>query len=407
MTDNPFNVERIRLEFPSLSPKQNPQQRVYLDSAATSQKPMRVIECIHNYYCATNANVHRGNHTLSLSVTQRFEAAREKVAAFLGASCESIIWTRGATESLNLIAQSYARNTLKEGDEILISEMEHHANIVPWQIVAEQTGAKIVKWPIKPNTAKLDMDAFERLLNHRTKIVAVAHISNVTGTRHPIETILSKAHLMGAVVVLDGAQAVMHEDVNLKQLNADFYVFSSHKIFGPEGVGVLFIKPEILKKMPPWHGGGKMIEKVSFSGTTFLSCASKFEAGTPHCAGAIALGEALDWFQSIDKKGAKEHIATLQRQFVAGICDIDDLQLIGLQEGASVVAFLIKGVHHSDVATLLDQQGIAVRSGQHCAHPFIDALGINGCLRVSIALYNNSNDIARCIQAVRKACELF
>ncbi|WP_407331215.1 aminotransferase class V-fold PLP-dependent enzyme [Enterovibrio sp. 27052020O] len=406
MTNSPFNIDAIRRDFPSLDQHVHGQPLVYLDSAATSQKPLPVIQCITDYYSGANANVHRGSHSLTASATNRFEAARQTVADFIGASVNGIVWTRGATEALNLIAQSYARQMLKEGDEILISEMEHHANIVPWQIVAEQTGAKIVKWPLDPTRCQLDMSVFDSLLTSRTKLVAVAHISNVTGTRNPVETVIEKAHALGAVVVVDGAQAVVHESVNVEKMDADFYVFSGHKLFAPAGIGALYGKPDILEKMPPWHGGGKMVDNVSFEGTTYTTSPAKFEAGTPNVAGALALAEAINWFNSIDRNGAEQHVASLQAELVEGIRNIEDLSIIGLQQGASVVAFHIDGVHHSDIATLLDQQGIAVRSGQHCAHPLMDALGINGCVRVSIAIYNTSDDIKRCVSAIQKACDL-
>ncbi|MEZ8143991.1 cysteine sulfinate desulfinase [Enterovibrio norvegicus FF-162] len=406
MTTRPFNVEAIRCDFPSLDQCVNGQPLVYLDSAATSQKPLSVIKCITDYYSGANANVHRGSHSLTASATQRFESARQTVADFIGASVDGMVWTRGATEALNLIAQSYARQILKEGDEILISEMEHHANIVPWQIVAEQTGAKIVKWPIDPVHCQLDMSVFDSLLNPRTKLVAVAHISNVTGTRNPIEAIIKKAHGLGAIVVVDGAQAIVHERINVKEMDADFYVFSGHKLFAPAGIGALYGKPAMLEAMPPWHGGGKMVENVSFEGTTYTSSPAKFEAGTPNVAGALALAEAITWLNGVDRDGAEKHIASLQAQLVDGIQNIEDLSIIGLQAGASVVAFHIDGVHHSDIATLLDQQGIAIRSGQHCAHPLMDALGISGCVRISIALYNTSDDIKHCITAIQKACDL-
>lgn len=406
MTDVLFNIDKIRRDFPSLTRRINDQALVYLDSAATAQKPQCVIDAISQYYCAASANVHRGDHSLSVLATQRFEAARQTVAHFLDAPVAGIVWTRGATESINLIAQSYARNTLQVGDEILVSEMEHHANIVPWQLVAQQTGARVIKLPINPQNCELDMVAFEQLLNKRTKLVAVAHISNVTGTRNPIEKIICAAHKVGAKVVIDGAQAVVHESISMKTVNADFYVFSGHKLFGPEGIGVLFGKPALLEAMEPWHGGGKIIEKVSFTGTTFITSATKFEAGTPNVAGAIALAQAIDWFQHIDRKGAERHIATLKQQLVDGLLKIDGLKIIGLQPHASVVAFMIDGIHYADISTLLDLQGIALRSGQHCAHPLMDALNITGCLRASIALYNTADDIDSCIGAIHKACEI-
>ncbi len=406
MTSQTFNIDAVRSNFPFLNHLINGHSLVYLDSAATTQKPIQVIDFINTFYSGAIANVHRGSYSLTGSITNRFETARKTVARFLGADNDCIIWTRGATEALNLIAQSYGRQTLKPGDEIMISEMEHHANIVPWQLIAEQTGAKVVKWSIDPISCTLDMIAYKNLLNDKTKIVAVSHISNVTGTLNPLKDIIKKAHEYGVVVVVDGAQAVVHEPIDVNAIDADFYVFSGHKLFAPSGIGVLYGKAALLDVMPPWHGGGKMVEKVSFEGTLFADSPAKFEAGTPNVAGALALEKAILWFNSLDKKKAKQHIASLQSQLILGIRDIDDLNIIGLQQGANVVAFTVEGVHHSDIAILLDQQGIAVRSGRHCAHPLMDVLGIKGCVRVSIALYNTSDEIERCITAIQKACNL-
>lgn len=406
MTTRPFDVALIRREFPALDQHTHTPSLVYLDSAATSQKPQAVIDSISQYYSSANANVHRGSHALTATATNRFEQARRHVARFLNAPEKGIVWTRGATEALNLIAQSYARQMLQPGDEIIVSEMEHHANIVPWQLVAEQTGAKIVKWPINTATCQLELSVFEKLLTPKTRLVCIAHISNVTGTRNPVEAVIERAHQAGAVVVVDGAQAVVHENVDVTAMDADFYAFSGHKLFAPAGIGVLYGKPSLLEAMPPWHGGGKMVEKVSFSGTQYAESPAKFEAGTPNIAGAIALSEAIQWIENIDRKGAETHIASLQQRLVEGIEGIEDVTIIGLQPGASVVAFNVEGVHHSDIATLLDQQGIAVRSGHHCAHPLMDALNIGGCVRVSIALYNTEHDIDRCITAIQKACDI-
>lgn len=406
MTSRTFNIDAIRSIFPSLNHQIHGQSLIYLDNAATAQKPQPVIDCISNYYSAAAANVHRGSHALTTSITNRFETARNTVAQFLGAKNNCIVWTRGATEALNLIAQSYGRQTLKPNDEILISEMEHHANIVPWQLIAEQTGARIVKWPINTVTCTLDMTVYEELLNEHTKIVCINHVSNVTGTRNPIEVIIKKAHAIASIVVIDGAQAIVHEPVDVIALNADFYVFSGHKMFGPTGIGILYGKEELLDTMPPWHGGGNMIKQVTFKETQFAESPAKFEAGTPHVAGALALSEAITWLNTLDRQKAAIHIATLQSQLIEGIKNINNLSIIGLQIGASVIAFTVNNACHSDIAILLDQQGVAVRSGHHCAHPLMDALGITGCVRVSIALYNTSDDIACCITAIQKACEL-
>ncbi|MEJ2766618.1 cysteine desulfurase CsdA [Photobacterium sp. MCCC 1A19761] len=401
-----FDIDMIRQQFPALAQQCHGQPLVYLDSAATSQKPQVVIETIRQYYSGHNANVHRGSHSLTAAATAQFEQARTTVQHFLhAAQREEIIWTRGATEALNLIAQTYARQQLQPGDEILVSELEHHANIVPWQIVAEQTGAKVVKLPMRPDCT-LDMDAFGHLLTPRTKIVAVAHITNVTGTRNPIEQIIAAAHQQGAVVVVDGAQAVAHEKIDVQALDADFYVFSGHKMFAPAGIGVLYGKRALLDAMPPWHGGGKMVEKVTFDGTTFSGLPGKFEAGTPNVAGSLALAAAIDWLNDIDHPAAEAHIHRLRQQAIDGIRDIDGLRIVGLQPNASLFSFVVEGVHHQDIATLLDQQGIALRAGHHCAHPMLDALGLTGTLRVSLALYNTEQDVERFVAALHKACDL-
>ena len=401
-----FDINQIRPQFPALDQDCNGQPLVYLDSAATAQKPQVVIETIRQYYSGHNANVHRGSHSLTATATAKFERARNTVQQFINARYSNeIIWTRGATEALNLIAQTYARQNLQAGDEILVSELEHHANIVPWQIVAEQTGAKVVKIPMKPDCT-LDMDAFHQCLTDNTKIVAVAHITNVTGTRNPIEQIIAAAHQQGAVVVVDGAQGIVHEAVDVQAMDADFYVFSGHKLYAPTGIGVLYGKQAILDAMPPWHGGGKMVEKVSFAGTTFSVLPGKFEAGTPNIAGSLALATAIDWLQSLDREGAEQHIQRLRQKAIDGIADIEDLRIVGLQDHASLFSFVVEGVHHQDIATLLDQQGIALRAGHHCAHPMLDALGLTGTLRVSLALYNTEQDIERFIAALHKACSL-
>lgn len=401
-----FDAQKIAEQFPALKQQLNQQRLVYLDSAATTQKPQCVIDTISHYYSQQNANVHRGSHSLTAHATSQFEHARETVAQFIGAcSSKEIIWTRGATEALNLIAQTFARNTLQPGDEILVSEMEHHANIVPWQIVAQQTGAKVVKIPMTEQ-CQFDLNAFDTLLSDKSKIVALAHITNVTGTRQPIEEVIARAHHAGAIVVVDGAQGIVHESVDVAQLDADFYVFSGHKIFAPAGIGVLYGKQAILEAMPPWHGGGKMVEKVSFDGTTFSELPGKFEAGTPNVAGAIALSTAIQWYQGLDHQSLESHIHTLVEQAKAGLEQLDDVRILGYQPNASVLSFIVEGVHHQDVATLLDQQGIAVRAGNHCAHPLMDALGVKGTIRASFAAYNTAEDVERLIAAVAKAVDM-
>ncbi len=401
-----LDVNAIRAQFPALSQQVNDEPLIYLDSAATTQKPQVVIDAITRYYSAQNANVHRGSHSLTAHATSQFEAARDNVTQFIGApSSKSIIWTRGATEALNLIAQTYARNTLKVGDEILIGEMEHHANIVSWQIVAQQTGATIVKVPMT-KSGEFDLAAFHQLLTTNTKIVALAHITNVTGCRQPIEQVILAAHDKGATVIVDGAQGIVHENVDVSALDADFYVFSGHKLYAPAGIGVLYGKLDLLEAMPPWHGGGKMVEKVSFSGTTYSGLPGKFEAGTPNVAGAIALSTAIDWYQSFDRELVENHIHKLTQKTYAALSNLEDIRVLGYQPNASVLSIVMDGVHHQDLATLLDQQGIAVRAGHHCAHPLMEAFGVKGTVRISFGVYNTEEDVDRLIAAIEKAVDM-
>ena len=401
-----LDISSITAQFPALNQQVNGQSLVYLDSAATTQKPRCVIDAISDYYSHQNANVHRGSHSLTAKATSQFESARQTVADYIGASStKEIVWTRGATEALNLIAQTYARNTLQPGDEILVSEMEHHANIVPWQIVAEQTGAKVVKVPMTSD-CQFDLEAFTSQMSDKAKIVALAHITNVTGTRQPIEQVIELAHQHDAIVVVDGAQGIVHEQVNVSQLNADFYVFSGHKLYAPAGIGVLYGKLALLESMPPWHGGGKMVEKVSFDGTTYSELPGKFEAGTPNVAGAIALETAINWYQSFDQNAVEKHIHQLVSTTLERLTAIEDIQVLGFQDNASVISFVMDGVHHQDIATLLDQQGIAVRAGHHCAHPLMDALNVKGTVRISFGIYNTMDDVDKLIAAVEKAVDI-
>ncbi|EPR5024823.1 cysteine desulfurase CsdA [Vibrio fluvialis] len=401
-----LDIAAIRAQFPALNQTVNEQPLIYLDSAATTQKPQVVIDAITRYYSAQNANVHRGSHSLTAHATSQFEAARERVAQFIGAlSTKSIIWTRGATEALNLIAQTYARNTLKAGDEILVSETEHHANIVPWQIVAEQTGAKVVKVPMTRD-GEFGLEAFHELLSERCKIVALAHITNVTGTRQPIETVIAAAHQVGAIVVVDGAQGIVHETVDVAALDADFYVFSGHKLYAPAGIGVLYGKQALLEAMPPWHGGGKMVEKVSFGGTTYSGLPGKFEAGTPNVAGAIALKAAIDWYSRFERTEVEAHLHHLQTLTYQALNKMEDIRVLGYQPDASILSVVMEGVHHQDLATLLDQQGIAVRAGHHCAHPLMEAFGVKGTVRISFGIYNSEQEVAQLIKAIEKAVDI-
>lgn len=397
-----FDIQAIKAQFPSISN----QEIVYLDSAATTQKPLSVVECISEYYLTNNANVHRGTHSLTAKATMSFEQARKQVARFINAGSENeIIWTKGATESLNLIAYSWGNTFVQADDEILVCENEHHANIVPWQLLAERTGAQIIKIPITADGG-FDLSVFEEKLSEKTKLVAIAHITNVTGYRQPIEAVIKKSHKVGAVVVVDGAQGVVHEPVDVQKLDADFYVFSGHKLYGPTGVGVLYGKYSLLQAMPPWHGGGKMVEKVSFNGTTFADAPARFEAGTPNIAGVIAFAEAISWYQLIPYEQKHAHILSLQHYAFELLNQRELVSIIGYQPNASIISFIVTGIHHQDIATLLDQQGIAVRTGHHCAHPLMDALSIPGTIRLSFGIYNDKSDIDKFISALDKAIEL-
>ncbi|WP_158116885.1 cysteine desulfurase CsdA [Vibrio cincinnatiensis] len=401
-----LDITAIRAQFPALTQQINQAPLVYLDSAATTQKPQCVIDTLSHYYSTHNANVHRGSHALTAQATSQFEAARQCVAQFIGAEqSRNIIWTRGATEALNLIAQSYARNILLPGDEILLCETEHHANIVPWQMVAQQTGAKVVKIPMTEQ-GEFDLNVFYQQLTPQCKIISLAHVTNVTGARNPIESVIEAAHHIGAIVVVDGAQGIVHEKVNVAELDADFYVFSGHKLYAPTGIGVLYGKTDLLNSMPPWHGGGKMVDKVSFSGTTYAGLPGKFEAGTPNVAGALALACAIEWYQSFPKAAVLQHLHELQSKTYAALCEIEDIKVIGYQPQSSIISFILQGVHHQDVATLLDQQGIAVRAGHHCAHPLMEAFGLQGTVRISFGIYNNLQDVDRFIHALHKAVEI-
>jgi cysteine sulfinate desulfinase len=398
-----LDISSVRQQFPSL----NDAAYVYLDSAATTQKPQCVIERLSHYYQSQNANVHRGRHHLTAEAAKGFEQARSLVADFIGAASEQeIIWTRGATESLNLIAQSWGRANLSAGDEILVSETEHHANIVPWQLVAEQTGARVVKIPMTAQ-GEFGWEAYTQLLNAKTKLVAVPHMTNVTGTRLPLEAIIPLPHQTGAVVVVDGAQGIVHESVNMIEMDANFYVFSGHKLYAPTGIGVLYGKQHLLDAMPPWQGGGKMVERFFFEQTTFTGLPGKFEAGTPNIAGAITLAEAMRWYQSFVTADREQHLHQLQHSAYQGLSQYEAVRVIGYQPNASILSFIVEGVHHQDVATLLDQQGIIVRAGHHCAHPCMDAFGIQGTIRLSFGIYNTMADVQKFIAALEKSLSFF
>ena len=399
-----FDVEAIRRDFPILQQQINGHPLVYLDNAATTQKPNAVIDAISNYYRNDNSNVHRGAHTLSDRATAQFEGAREKVARFLNAeSTKQILWTRGTTESINLVANCWGRNALQAGDRILVSAMEHHSNIVPWQMVAQVTGAQVEAIPVD-ESGTVDTGAFKNMLDRHVRLVAIGHVSNALGTINPIAEIIKLSHAVGALVLVDGAQAVAHWPVDVQELDCDFYAFSAHKLFGPTGLGVLYGKLELLEAMPPYQGGGEMIESVSFAGTTYNQLPYKFEAGTPDIAGAIGLGAALDYLNSIDRVASAKHEQALLAYAEDKARNMPGIRLVGTASAkTSVMSFLLEGAHPSDLGMLLDQQGIAVRTGNHCAQPIMEQLGIPGTVRASISFYNTFDDIDRLFVALAKA----
>lgn len=404
MNQRPFDLNAIRADFPILQQQVKGKPLVYLDNAATSQKPQAVIDALSRYYSTVNSNVHRGAHTLADLATREFEGARETVQRFLNAQhSHEIIWTKGTTESINLVAHSYARAFLRAGDEILISAMEHHSNIVPWQLVAQQTCAKLKVIPVTEN-AELDLDAFDKLLTDKTRIVSLVHVSNALGTINPVKDVIDKAHAKGAVVMLDGAQSTPHWPVDVQALDCDFYAFSGHKVFGPTGTGVLYGKARYLQAMQPYQAGGEMIEKVTFEKTTFNELPYKFEAGTPNIAGAIGLAAAIDYLNQFDRKQLAQHEHNLLQACLDRAADMKDIQLIGRAKNkAGVFSFLLKGAHPHDVGTLLDQQGVAVRTGHHCAMPIMDQFGIPGTVRASFAFYNTLEEVDRFFAALEKA----
>lgn len=399
-----FNIDAIRQDFPILSQQANGQPLVYLDNGATAQKPQMVIDAITDYYLQTNANVHRGAHALSDKATELFENARTKVQHFINAAHrESIIWTRGTTEAINLVAQTWGKQNIGEGDEIIVSTLEHHSNIVPWQMLCEQTGAKLKAIKVKTN-GELDFDHFKTLLSPHTKLVAIGHISNALGVINPIESIIQLAHHYKAKVLVDGAQSAPHMKIDVQALDCDFFAFSGHKVFAPTGIGALYGKKELLEQMPPWHGGGEMIEKVSFSGTTYNQLPYKFEAGTPNIEGSIGMGAAIDYLNQFDR----DELATYETSLIEYASDkaktIPGLKVIGHDcPKTSVLSFIIEGCHSSDVGMILDQQGIAVRTGHHCAMPLMEALGLNGTIRASFSFYNTRDEVDRLIKGLEKA----
>lgn len=404
----PFDVERVRQDFPILHQQVNGHPLVYLDNAATTQKPNAVIDAIVKYYREDNSNVHRGAHALADRATAKFEAARITVAKFLNApiingSAKQILWTRGTTESINLVAACWGRNYLTAGDRILVSAMEHHSNIVPWQMVAQEKGASVEPIPVDAS-GTIDLAALTSMLDERVKMVSVGHVSNALGTINPVRKIIQLAHAVGAKVTVDGAQAVSHWPVDVQALDCDFYAFSSHKLFGPTGLGVLYGKLELLEAMPPYQGGGEMIESVSFAGTTFNQLPYKFEAGTPDISGAIGLAAAIDYLNQMDRVAAAAHEQALLNYAEGKARAVEGIRLIGsATDKTSVMSFLLEGAHPQDLGVLLDKQGIAVRTGNHCAQPLMDQFAIPGTVRASFSFYNTFAEVDRLFVAIEKA----
>jgi cysteine desulfurase/selenocysteine lyase len=403
-----LDVERLRADFPILGRRVRGRPLVYLDNAATAQKPRRVIESIDRYYREYNANIHRGVHALSEEATAAYEGARDKIRAFINAERrEEIIFVRGTTEAINLVAQSFGRPRLKAGDEILISEMEHHSNIVPWQLLCEQTGALLRVIPMN-DAGELLLDELERLLSRKTRIVSIAHVSNALGTINPIGRIIGRAHEAGAVVVVDGAQAAPHAAVDVQALDCDFYAFSGHKLYGPTGSGVLYGKRELLEAMPPYHGGGDMIKAVTFKKTIYNDLPYKFEAGTPHIAGVVGLGAAVDYVQTIGLDPIAAHEAELLDYATRAIGSLRGIRIIGTAEHkAGILSFVMDGVHPHDIGTILDHHGVAIRTGHHCAMPVMEHYGVPATARASFALYNTRADIDHFIEALAAVREVF
>ena len=403
-----FPVQRYRADFPVLARRVHDKPLVYLDNAATAQKPRRVMETLDEYYRDYNANIHRGVHTLSEQATAAYEAARKKIQTFINAaSHQEIIFVRGATEAINLVAQSYGRSRLGTGDEIIVSEMEHHSNIVPWQLLCEQTGATLQVIPIN-DAGELDLDAYKNLLGDNTRIVAIGHISNALGSVNPVTELTALAHAVGAVVLLDGAQAAPHTSLDMAALDCDFYAFSGHKLFGPTGIGVLYGKQALLEAMPPYHGGGDMIKMVSFKKTLYNDLPYKFEAGTPYIAGVIGLGAAVDYVSAIGMDRIRAYEDELLRYATAAAAAIPGLTLIGTAaHKAGILSFVLDGIHPHDLGTILDHDGIAIRAGHHCAMPVMERYRVPATARASFAFYNTRAEVDQLIAGIDKAKAIF
>jgi cysteine desulfurase/selenocysteine lyase len=402
-----FDVHRVREDFPILRQTVHGRPLVYLDNANTTQKPRAVLDAMQAYYESDNANIHRATYLLSERATAAYEGTRVAVQRFVNAADQrEIVLTKGSTDGINLVAQSWGRSVLRAGDEIVISWLEHHSNIVPWQLVCEQTGARLRVVPIDER-GELVLDDLDRLLNPRTRLVAVGHVSNALGTINPVEEIVRRAHAAGALVLIDGAQAAAHVPIDVQALDADFYAFSGHKMFGPTGTGVLYGRRALLERMPPYQGGGDMIASVTFEKTTYNAVPYKFEAGTPNIAGVVGLGAAVAYLQALDRPAARAHEDELLAEATARIGALPGVRLIGqARRKSSVLSFVVDGVHPHDIGTVLDREGVAIRTGQHCAQPVMDRYGVAATARASFALYNTRGEIDALVAAVVKAKEM-
>jgi len=407
-TNRIFDVEAARRHFPILTRMIHGKTLAYLDNGASAQRAQCVIDAVNDYERHHHANIHRGVHTLSQEATAMYEGARDRVQRFINArSRNEIIFVRGTTEAINLVAQSYARPTLRAGDEVLITHLEHHANIVPWQMVCEQTGAKLVVAPMD-SQGEVHLDAVVSLMSARTKILACAHVSNALGTILPVRRIVAAAKARGIITLLDGAQAISHMPVDVQELGCDFYAFSGHKMYGPTGVGVLYGREQLLDRMPPWQGGGEMILKVTFAKTTYNALPNKFEAGTPNISGGIGLGAAVDFLSGLDRDAAQAHEDALLHHATATLNKVHGLRIVGTApDKASLVSFVVEGVHPHDLGTILDEDGIAVRTGHHCAMPVMDFFKVPATARASFAFYNTFDEIDRLAAGIERARKMF
>jgi cysteine desulfurase / selenocysteine lyase len=403
-----LDAASLRGEFPILTRRIDGRALVYLDNAATSQKPRAVIDAVRSYYETENANIHRGVHTLSQEATRDYENAREKVRAFIGAAdTREVIFTRGTTEAINLVAQSFGRAQFQPGDEIVISTMEHHSNIVPWQMLSEESGALLRIIPVN-DAGELELDEYARMLGPRTRLVAVAHVSNALGTVNPVEEIVRIAHERDIPVLLDGAQAVPHMPVDVQKIGCEFYAFSAHKMYGPTGIGALYGRRELLEAMRPYQGGGDMISSVTFEKTTYNDLPHKFEAGTPHIAGAIGLGAAIDFMQGVGVERIAAHEADLLAYGTERLNEIPGLRMIGTaRHKAGVLSFVIGGIHPHDIGTIVDREGVALRTGHHCAQPTMERFGVPATARASFALYNTREEIDALVKGIDRVLEVF